>query len=179
MATLLLELLVVLAAFLDLRSRRIPNWLTLPGVVAGLSINAYEAGWTGLKNGLLGMLLALLVYGLLFAIRAMGGGDVKLMAAVGTFTGPEAWLSIFAITAVVGGVFAIVTLLTRGGLVQTLASVAAILGSLARFQAPHEQRPELDVAHPSARTLPHGAAIAVGVLIYLLWLAPRFSQINR
>ena len=172
MANFLLELLVVVAAFLDLRRRRIPNWLTVPGMVAGLSINAYQTGWTGLKHGLLGMLLALVVYGLLFAIHAMGGGDVKLMAAVGAFTGPEAWLSIFAITAVVGGMLAIITLLTHGGLVRALGNVAAILGSLGRFRAPHEERPELDVAHPSARTLPHGAASAVGVLIYLLWLAP-------
>jgi len=169
----LLELLVVLAAFLDLRSRRIPNWLTVSGVVVGLSINTYLIGWAGLKMSLLGLLLALLVYGLLFALRAMGGGDVKLMAAVGAFTGPQAWLSIFAITAVIGGVLAVITLLTRGGLMRALGNIAAILGSLFRLRRPHQDNPELDVAHPSARTLPHGAAIALGVLVYLLWIAPR------
>lgn len=172
LSKILLELLVVAAAFLDLRSRRIPNWLTGAGLVAGLAINAYEHGWTGLRTGLLGMLLALAVYSLFFALRAMGGGDVKLMAAVGAFTGPEHWLWIFAITAVVGGVFAIVTLVNRGGLVRTLGNIATILGSLARFRVPHRDRPDLDVAHPAARTLPHGAAIAVGVLIYILWIAP-------
>ena len=95
------------------------------------------------------------------------------MAAVGAFTGPDAWLRIFLITAVVGGVIAIVTLLTRGGLWRALRNVGTILSSLARLRAPHEKRPDLDVAHPSARTLPHGASIAVGVLIYLLWVAPR------
>jgi prepilin peptidase CpaA len=119
------------------------------------------------------MALALAVYGLLFAIRAMGGGVVKLMTAVGAFTGPQAWLSIFAITAVVGGALAIITLVTRGGMVRALSNVATILGSLARFRSPHQDHPELDVAHPFARTLPHGAAIAIGVLVYLLWLAPR------
>jgi prepilin peptidase CpaA len=168
---ILLELLVVVAAFLDLRNRRIPNWLTLTGAVAGLSINAYLGGWRGLGTGVLGMLLALLVYGLLFAIRAMGGDDVKLMAAVGAFTGSTQWLWIFAITAVVGGAFAVLTLLTRGGAVRVLSNVVAILESFARLSAPHQARPDLDVAHPSARTLPHGAAIAVGVLIYLVWLA--------
>ena len=172
-AKLLLELLVVTAAFLDLRSRRIPNRLTASGVVAGLSINTYQSGWAGLKTGLAGLGLALLLYGLLFAIRAMGGGDVKLMAAVGAFTGPQPWLSIFAITAVVGGVLAVVTLLARGGLVRALSNVATIMGSLFHFRAPHQNHPELDVAHASARTLPHGAAIAIGVLIYFVWLAPR------
>lgn len=172
LSKLLLEALVVLAAFLDLRSRRIPNWLTLPAVLIGLAVNAYQSGWTGLKSALLGFLLAFVVYGALFALRAMGGGDVKLMAAVGAFTGPEHWLWIFAITAVVGGVFAMVTLLTQGGLTRALSNIATILGSLAQFRAPHEQRPDLDVSDSRARTLPHGAAIAVGTLFYTLWLAP-------
>ena len=172
MGKILLEALVVLAAFLDLRSRRIPNWLTGAGVVAGLGVSAFFSGWVGLQNGLLGMLLALVVYGFLFALRAMGGGDVKLMAAVGAFTGPQPWLYIFAITSVVGGVFAVITLVTRGGLWRTLSNVAAIAGSLIRLRPPHQDRPDLDVAHSSARTLPHGAAIAVGVLVYLLWIAP-------
>jgi prepilin peptidase CpaA len=170
---ILLQLLVVVAAFLDLRSRQIPNRLTLTGVLAGLSSNVYLAGWRGLKTGLLGMLLALFVYGLLFAIRAMGGGDVKLMAAVGSFTGPEQWFSIFVITSIVGGLFAVITLVTRGGFVRAFSNIGAILGSFAHFRAPHQDRPDLDVSHSSARTLPHGAAIAVGVLVYLLWLAPR------
>ena len=169
----LLEVLVVAAAFLDLRSRRIPNWLTLPGVVMGLTLGWCAAGWPGLRAGVLGMLLALAVYGGLFALRAMGGGDVKLMATVGAFTGAQAWLSIFIITAIVGGVFALVTLLNRGGLVRAMSNVGAILGSFSRLRAPHQERPDLDVANPQARTLPHGAAIAVGVLSYLLCIAPR------
>ena len=163
---------MVLAAFLDLRSRRIPNWLTVTGAVTGLSVNIYLHHWAGLLTGLLGMLLALAVYGFLFALRAMGGGDVKLMAAVGAFTGPREWLTIFAITAIVGGLFAMLTLLTRGGLKRTLSNIGVILGSLVRLRAPHGDRPDLDVSNPSSRTLPHGAAIASGVLSYFLWIAP-------
>ena len=170
-ARVVLEVLVVFAAFLDLRSRRIPNWLTLPGALLGISINTYQSGIIGLKGSVLGLGLAFAVYSGLFALRAMGGGDVKLMAAVGAFAGPEHWLWIFLITALAGGIFAIVTLLTRGGLVKALANVAAILQDLAHLRAPHESRPELDVSNPGARTLPHGAAIATGVVIYCQWLA--------
>lgn len=161
-----LELLVLAAAFLDLRDRRIPNWLTASGVVAGLSINTYQYGWAGLKNAMLGLMVAFAIYTLLFALRAMGGGDVKLMAAVGSFTGVEAWLRIFLITSVVGGVIAIITLLIRGGLKDTARNVAIIFQNLGQFRAPHLEHPELDVSHPKARTLPHGASIALGVLIY-------------
>ena len=90
LAKLLLELLVVVAAYLDLRDRRIPNWLTGTGVLVGLGSNYYQSGWPGLRNGLLGLSAAFALYALLFALRAMGGGDVKLMAAVGAFTGPSA-----------------------------------------------------------------------------------------
>ncbi len=163
----LLELLVFTAAFLDLRSRRIPNWLTVSGVVAGLSLNTYRQGWPGLKLSLLGLLAALLVYGFLFALHAMGGGDVKLMAAVGAFTGPQAWLVIFVITSIAGGILAVITLLTKGGLTRALANIGKILGSAVQLKSPHQSHPEIDVAHPAARTLPHGAAIAIGVLLYL------------
>ena len=161
-----LELLVVVAAFLDLRDRRIPNWLTASGMVAGLAINTYQYGSVGLKNAALGLLVAFAIYTLLFALRAMGGGDVKLMAAVGAFTGAEAWLKIFLITSVVGGVIAIMTLLFRGGWKGTARNIGMILKNLGQFRAPHLEHPELDISHPKASTLPHGASIALGVLIY-------------
>lgn len=167
-----LEALVVVAAILDVRSRRIPNWLTLPGIIAGIAANTWLQGWAGLKLSLLGFGAASLVYGVLFALRAMGGGDVKLMAAIGAFSGPDQWFVIFVLTSILGGVFALVTLLVRGGLGRVLRNIGVILWSLVRLRSPHVERPELDVTHAAARTLPHGAAIAAGTLIYLVLVSP-------
>ena len=71
------------AAVSDLQSRTIPNWLVLSGIVLGFGINGYLFGWGGLLRSAMGFALAAVVYLPMFALRAMGGGDVKLMAAVG------------------------------------------------------------------------------------------------
>src|SRR5687767_3708853 len=102
------------AAATDLRSRRIPNWLVVAGLLAGVTLNVVLAGWSGLLAAALGFALALAVYVPLFILRAMGGGDVKLMAAVGCMAGPQNWLTIFILASLAGGVMAIVILLSRG-----------------------------------------------------------------
>jgi prepilin peptidase CpaA len=159
-----LAALVLAAAAYDLRLRRIPNWLTLGGLIAGFALHAWLGGR---REAALGFALAVAVYLPLFLLRAVGGGDLKLMAAVGALAGPPAWMVMFVLTAVLGGVAAVALLVVRGGLGRALGNVLHILGQLARFRAPHRERPELDVASPRAVTLPHGAAIAAGVLLYL------------
>src|SRR2546425_3492211 len=84
----LLVLIVGTAAIYDLRFRRIPNWLVLLGLVFGLGMNTYLFHWEGLRRAGLGLGLAFLVYFPLHLLRAMGAGDVKLMAAVGSIVGP-------------------------------------------------------------------------------------------
>src|SRR5437763_15114898 len=101
----LLLVLVLIAAVYDVRYRRIPNWLTLLGVVLGVAMNTFlYRGWPGLRFSLAGLALAFGVYVLLYALRAMGAGDVKLMAAVGAIAGWQDWFGIFVITALVGGI---------------------------------------------------------------------------
>ena len=159
---------VALAATVtDLRSRQIPNWLTLGGVVAAFAARSILFGWPGLLEAVQGLALGLAVYGTLFALRVMGGGDVKLMMALGAVAGPANWLAIFFITSLVGGPIALMTVLLRGRLGKTLRNVWAILLQLARLRPPYEADPELDVAHPASVGLPHGAVIALGVGVFL------------
>ena len=87
----LLVLVVCAAAVRDIRTRRIPNWLTVSGVVAGMALNAFLFETPGLLDALKGLGFALLIYFPLFAIRAVGAGDAKLMAAVGAIVGPANW----------------------------------------------------------------------------------------
>jgi prepilin peptidase CpaA len=159
--------LVMIAAVYDVRFRRIPNWLALTGICAGFALNGFLFGVSGLGRAGLGFAVAAAIYVPLFALRAMGAGDVKLMAAVASMTGAVNWFAVFLITAIAGGVIAVGLLLFRGGLRRAVLNVLSILGALIRFRAPFRERPELDVADSRAVTLPHGFAIAIGSLLFI------------
>src|ERR1700686_1387531 len=89
---MVLIVLLLAAAVFDVAYRRIPNWLTVTGVLLGVALNAIigppEAG---LLFSLAGLAVGFGVYAALYALRAMGAGDVKLMAAVGALVGWQRW----------------------------------------------------------------------------------------
>lgn len=156
------------AAATDFRSRIIPNWLVLAGIVLGFGLNTYFYGTVGLKTAALGFGLALLIYVPLFILRAMGGGDVKLMAAVGSLAGPRDWMAIFIFASILGALFALGLLLARRSLGPAFSNVGHIVTNLLRGRAPYEARPELDISNPKALTMPHGIAIAAGTIFFLV-----------
>ena len=90
----LLAILAIIAAVFDVRSRRIPNRLVLAGIVAGLAWNVFEYGLSGFARAGEGLGLGFILYFPLFLLRARGAGDVKLLAAIGTITGPGNCFSI-------------------------------------------------------------------------------------
>jgi prepilin peptidase CpaA len=159
--------IVLIAACTDLRARKIPNWLVLVGLGAGFLLNGVLDGSQGLLGALSGMGLALLIYVPLFILRAMGGGDVKLMAAVGCMAGPQNWFSIFIMASLLGGVFAVGLLLTRNAMGGALGNIWRIVKELAHLRLPWKMHPELDIGHRKALTMPHGVAIAAGTLVFL------------
>lgn len=164
----LLAALMIVAAIWDLRHRKIPNWLTGVGFVTGLMAQIALGGSAGLLSALKGVALALLVYVPLYALRGVGGGDLKLMAAAGAIAGPKNWLLIFVTTALLGGVCAIVLALSRGMLGRTMRNTGRILAALVCLRAPYASHPELDVTRPEALRLPHGALIAAATLLWLI-----------
>ena len=163
----LLLVLAAAAAAIDLRTRKIPNWLTVSGAVAGLAGNVMVGSWPGLRTAALGLGVALVVYLLLYTLRGVGGGDVKLMAAAGSITGASHWILLFVLTSIAGGVCAVVLMIAKGRVRSTLRNVGRILGSLLRFQAPFKENPDLDVANPEALRMPHALSIALGTLAFL------------
>jgi prepilin peptidase CpaA len=162
-----LGLVVAVAAYTDMRERRIPNWLAGSGLVLGVGLNFYLYGIEGLKNSGFGICLALGIYFPLFALRAMGAGDVKLMGAIGAMVGPGNWLRIFILTALIGGVVALIVILHQGAVGKALKNVGRIVTSSLRGQAPYEKHPELDVTSGKGLSLPHGAVIALGAMLYI------------
>jgi prepilin peptidase CpaA len=163
-----LVLLVIAAAILDFRTRRIPNWLTLLGVIMGLGLNTFlhweDDRWMSFK----GLGIAFALYFPLFLLRAMGAGDVKLMAAVGAFAGWRNWLAILVVTSIFGGIAAVVLIASKGRFAKTLQNIQGILVSARHLQAPYADNPQLDVRSEQGLRLPHGVAIAFGTLAFLI-----------
>jgi prepilin peptidase CpaA len=165
---MVLLVMLLTAALFDVLYRRIPNWITVTGVVLGLAMNTIigppEAG---IVFSLVGLAVAFGVYLALYAVRAMGAGDVKLMAAIGALLGWERWFGMFFITALVGGVMALILVVVRGRLKTTLFNVSFILSEMKSGRPAYLGKEELDVKHEKALGLPHGAVIAVAAVFYL------------
>ncbi len=162
-----LAFLVLAAGFTDVRSRRIPNWLTLSGLVLGFGLRILFSGTAGAAQSGKGFGLALLIYLPLYLLRGMGAGDVKLMAAVGSLAGPENWLYIFLATAITGGFLSLVVIARKRRLRQTLINVSVLSTELIHLRAPAAALPALDVKSSTAMRLPHAVSIATGSLLFL------------
>jgi prepilin peptidase CpaA len=172
----LLLAVVLGAAVYDVRYRRIPNWLSLSGVLVGLALNAFlDPVWPGLRLSLMGLGMGFGVYFLLYAVRAMGAGDVKLMAAVGALVGWRDWFGTFLITAIIGGAMALILVAAKGRVKKTLWNVSFILSELKSGRPAYMRKEDLDVRNPRALGLPHGAVIAVGTIFFLA-LAAHFGR---
>ena len=162
---LVLAAIVVTAAVYDWRFRKIPNWLSLSALILGVGLNLLYFQGHGAAEAALGFLLSVAIYMPLHLLRAMGAGDVKLMAAIGSLVGPGHWFDIFLATVVAGGVIAALAILRKGRLRHTLWNVWLLLQELRSFRMPHKANPELDVRNKQALRLPHGVSIAVGCAI--------------
>ena len=175
-AEALLLLVVLGAAVYDVRYRRIPNWLSMSGVLLGLGLNAFlYQGWPGVRLSLQGLGMGFGVYFLLYMVRAMGAGDVKLMAAVGAIIGWRDWFGTFLITAIIGGLMALILVAYKRRVQKTLWNVSFILSELKSGRPAYMGKEELDVRSPKALGLPHGAVIAVGTIFFLA-LAAHFGR---
>lgn len=152
---------LVLAALIDLRSRRIPNGLT--AAMTGIGVGLAVSGAAGLSVGgaLAGLALGLLLMMPGYAMGATGAGDVKLMGAVGALVGPAGVLLAFLCTSIAGGLLAIGVALRRQRLAQTVAATRRLIAT------PGSAPQEIRGASPDSR-FAYGPAIAAGSLIALL-----------
>ena len=158
-ATLVAALLA--AVITDLRLHRIPNWLILATLVAGLAWHCVIAGWTGLVSGAGGAVVGLGCFLPFYVRRAMGAGDVKWMAAIGTYFGFKGALLAVAFALIAGGLTAIGYLLwraLRGAAGAVRQGDLAFAAGAAFVQASLARRERLPFALP----------IALGALTALL-----------
>jgi prepilin peptidase CpaA len=152
-------------AFCDYRSRRIPNWLTTPSTLLGLALHALLGGWRGVGTAMLAGLAAGMAFLSFYLAGGMGGGDVKLMTAVGACAGLSHVAAILIATALVGGLFAVVLALVAGRLRQTIFNVVLLL--FHHGSAGLQPHPELNLTSSRALRLPYGVSIGAGTAITL------------
>src|SRR5947209_3248000 len=161
-----LVVLVSAAAWTDLRTRRIPNWITVSGAAAGLGLHIVYGGFSGALQSLAGAALGLAIFLGLYAAGGMGAGDVKLFGAVGAFAGPQALVPVFIFTGLLGGIAGVALALWRGRLRQTLSRAGEILMGVSRLRWQQVGA----ATGPDSLRLPYGAVIAGGTLLSLVVL---------
>jgi prepilin peptidase CpaA len=160
---LLAVFLAAWAGVMDWRYRRIPNWLTVPGLLAGIAINTMAAGWPGAKISLRGAGLGLLILLPFVLIKALGAGDWKLIGAIGACLGPSRLLAVLLGSMLVAGVMALALIIYKGRLRQALGNMGRMLRAFLTLHLPGS---EVSLDNPDAVKIPFGVAVAFTVLLF-------------
>jgi prepilin peptidase CpaA len=163
--TALIGIFVAACIASDLRSRRIPNALTASGMAVGLAAHAASAGLMGFATAGCGLLLAVGLLLLPFALGGIGGGDVKMMAAVGALVGPTALLASLLAGMLLGGLVAVGVLWRRGRLTEKLQLVGAMLRSALVMRSIEPLRAPAN--GPDAVALPYSVPLGLGTAFAL------------
>jgi len=152
---------LILAVASDVRFHRIPNWLTLPTLLAAL----LASPWLGATSGPLeaaagaGLGFALLVGP--YALGGMGAGDVKALMVLGAWLGPEAVLGTAAWAVIAGGAFGLIMLALRRELVAYAQRWGRMLLSALNLRRISYEPPAAQSI--AAGGIPFAAAIAIGL----------------
>jgi prepilin peptidase CpaA len=163
---LALLVLLTVAVVTDLRERRIPNAVTVPGLVVGLILAGIaETGFPGTAFG--GAAVAFFVSLPFVALGGLGAGDAKLLTAVGAYVGTGGLLSVLLYGALAGGVLALANAVRRGAILGVILNTKDLFLYLITFGRRGER---IALDSPGARSIPYGLAIAAGTL--LAWFFP-------
>jgi prepilin peptidase CpaA len=162
-AQILPALLAIAAGWTDWRSRRIPNWLTVPGLLLGIGVNTWVRGWPGAKDSLLGAGLGLALLLPFVLIRSLGAGDWKFVGALGAFLGPQNLLTVLLLGILVNGLIAAVMIVRKKRVRETLRNLGRMLAAFANLHLPG---PDLTLDNPELVKVPFGVAVAIAVILY-------------
>jgi prepilin peptidase CpaA len=150
---------LVVASAIDVRTRRIPNWLVAPFLLSGCIVQTAMYGFAGAGRSLAGIGVAVALFGIPCFLGAMGMGDFKLAAGVGAWIGPGQFLLASLNTALFGGVMALCYACVRGSLGGSLNRAGDLLLLRGR------QRPQMDSEAAKTQSIPYAPAIALGTLL--------------
>ncbi len=163
----LLAALLAVAASTDVKNQRIPNMVTATGAVTGITVQGWFFGLEGLGTALGGLGVGLIAFLPFYLKGGMGAGDVKLMAAAGTFLGAKLSLIAIAYTLIAGMVFGLSYAIWQGGVRPMLQRFLTTLHFLAVTGTVSHAGPRPDEA--AAHRFPFAVSIALGTLSALMW----------
>lgn len=168
----LVTITLVVAAVIDGIKLKVPNWLTFPMIISGWVYSAAfaeSAGWEGLAWSLVGTAVGLGLLLPAYAIGGMGAGDVKLMAGVGAWVGAATTFYAFCVSALVGGVIAVLMVLCRRGWAKHQGQFWAIWYEIVSIRDPEKLAAIAAERKPRMLLLPYGIPMAIGTIAYFAW----------
>lgn len=157
----------IIACVIDIRERRIPNWLTVGATVGGVVYQVMTNGPSGFMTAGAGWIAGVAIFFLPFALGGLGAGDVKLVAALGTWLGgmETVWLALYTGTA--GAVLALIAAAWSGYLKQALGNVRLLLTHWR--VAGLRPLPELTIHDAAGPKLAYAVAILAGAVV-TIWI---------
>lgn len=165
MATWAVTLLFALyAGWTDWRTRRIPNWLTVSALLAGVSANSILGGLQGTKASLAGAGLALGLLLPVVLLRGLGAGDWKLMGGLGALLGWQAMLFVLVVSIMVSGLMAIVQMISTRRVKVTLQNLLTLAKGLVTFGL-RADLAEISLDNPTLLKVPFGVGVAVATTL--------------
>ena len=162
-------LVLIVAAYIDGKELRVPNWITFPMVLSGIAFNTWCYGWTGLGDSLVGTMVGLACLLPLYAVGGMGAGDVKLMAGVGAWLGAAVTFYAFCVSTVVGAVMAVAMVFYRKAFFQHYANLLTILEEWMKIRNPRQLSQIAAERKPTMLLLPYGIPICIGSIGYFFY----------
>ena len=164
---------VLVTAVTDVWKFKIYNALTLPLLITGLVYHGVVEGSVGLAGSLGGICFGFAVLFLPYLMGGMGAGDVKLLAAIGSWLGLPFTLYVFLASAIAAGVYAIALIVWQRNLRDTWINMKLIWLRLSAFSrhlgAEDSVEGQVRMAQRRQRMLPFGAMVALGLIATLVW----------
>ena len=155
---------LVVAAIIDGLKLKVPNWITFPMILSGWAVSAMSFGWVGLGWSLVGTAVGLGLLLPLYAIGGMGAGDVKLLAGVGAWVGATDTFYAFCVTAIVGGVIAVI--MSGRTWRKHYFQFLDIWNEIVTIRDPEKLSAIAAERKSSMLLLPYGIPIAIGTIAY-------------
>ena len=170
----LVAVTLIVAAWIDGKELRVPNWITFPMALSGLLYHTCSTGFGDAESGFLGAIaglgMGLLTLLPLYAVGGMGAGDVKLMAGMGAWLANymQVWEA-FCVSVVVGAIMAIIMVWRSGKFAEHQANFVTILGEWMTIRDPRELSKIAKERKPRMALLPYGIPICIGSIGYFLY----------